>query len=126
MYQYKDLAGLTRVTMITLWVHAIAKFLYGCGEAYADNVTFTNVRLPLVRTEMIRETDVYRRSRAMAPDQAADVLVRALEDRPLTISTAVGNLTEVLNLLVPRLSDALSAAASRRYPDSPAARRPVE
>jgi len=38
MYQYKDLAGLTRVTMITLWVHAIAKFLYGCGEAYADNV----------------------------------------------------------------------------------------
>ena len=95
-------------------------------ETYADNVTFTNVRLPLVRTEMIRETDVYRRSRAMAPDQAADVVVRALEDRPLTISTAVGNLTEVLNLLVPRLSDALSAAASRRYPDSPAARRPVE
>jgi short-subunit dehydrogenase len=91
-------------------------------ETYADNVTFTNVRLPLVRTAMIRETDVYRRSRAMTPEQAAAVLVRALEDRPLTISTAVGNLTEVLNLLLPRLSDAVSAAASRRYPDSPAAR----
>lgn len=91
-------------------------------ETYADNVTFTNVRLSLVRTEMIRETDVYARSRAKTPEEAAEVVVRALEDRPLTISTAVGNVAEILNLLVPRLSDAVSAAAARRYPDSPAAR----
>jgi NAD(P)-dependent dehydrogenase (short-subunit alcohol dehydrogenase family) len=63
-------------------------------ETYADNVTFTNVRLSLVRTEMIRETHVYRRSRARTPQQAAEVIVRALEDRPLTISTAVGNVVE--------------------------------
>jgi NAD(P)-dependent dehydrogenase (short-subunit alcohol dehydrogenase family) len=91
-------------------------------ETYADNVTFTNVRLSLVRTEMIRETDVYRRSRARTPEQAAEILVRALEDRPLTISTVVGNLSEVLNLLAPRLMDAVAAAGSRRFPDSPAAR----
>jgi NAD(P)-dependent dehydrogenase (short-subunit alcohol dehydrogenase family) len=91
-------------------------------ETYADNVTFTNVRLSLVRTEMIRDTHVYRRSRAKTAEQAAAILVRALEDRPLTINTWVGNVTEVLNLLVPRLSDAVSAAASRRFPDSPAAR----
>jgi len=91
-------------------------------ETYADNVTFTNVRLSLVRTEMISETDVYRRSRAKTPEQAAALLVRALEDRPLTISTAVGNVTEVLNLLAPRLMDAVAAAGARRFPDSPAAR----
>jgi short-subunit dehydrogenase len=91
-------------------------------ETYADNVTFTNVRLPLVRTEMIRETDVYRRSRARTPEQAAAVVVRALEDRPLTISTWVGNVAEVLNLLAPRVSDAVAAAGARRFPDSPAAR----
>lgn len=91
-------------------------------ETYADNVTFTNIRFPLVRTGMIRETDVYRRSRAKTPEQAAEVVVRALEDRPLTISTAVGNLAEVLNLVAPRLMDAVSAAGSRRFPDSPAAR----
>jgi NAD(P)-dependent dehydrogenase (short-subunit alcohol dehydrogenase family) len=95
-------------------------------ETYADNVTFTNVRLSLVRTEMIRETHVYRRSRAKTPQQAAEVIVRALEDRPLTISTAVGNLVEVLNLLAPRLMDAVAAAGSRRFPDSPAARGAVE
>jgi NAD(P)-dependent dehydrogenase (short-subunit alcohol dehydrogenase family) len=91
-------------------------------ETYADNVTFTNVRLSLVRTDMISETDVYRRSRAKTPDQAAALVVRALEDRPLTISTWVGNLTEVLNLLAPRAMDAIAAAGARRFPDSPAAR----
>jgi len=96
-------------------------------EAYADNVTFTNLRLSLVRTDMIAATDLYRRSRAKTPEQAAAVIVRALEDRPLTISTAVGNLSEVLNLLAPRLMDAIAAAGSRRFPDSPAARgEPVE
>jgi short-subunit dehydrogenase len=91
-------------------------------ETYADNVTFTNVRLSLVRTEMISETDVYRRSRAKTAEQAAEVIVRALEDRPLTISTWVGNVSEVLNLLAPRLMDAAAAAGARRFPDSPAAR----
>jgi hypothetical protein len=71
---------------------------------------------------MIRETHVYRRSRAKTPEQAADVIVRALEDRPLTISTAVGNVAEVLNLVAPRLMDAVAAAGSRWFPDSPAAR----
>jgi short-subunit dehydrogenase len=96
-------------------------------ETYADNVTFTNVRLSLVRTDMISATDVYHRSRAKTPEQAAAILVRALEDRPLTISTAAGNLAEVLNLLAPRLMDAAAAVGSRRFPDSPAARtKPVE
>jgi short-subunit dehydrogenase len=91
-------------------------------ETYADNVTFTNLRLSLVRTEMISETDVYRRSRAKTPEQAAAVVVRALEDRPLTVSTWVGNVAEVLNLLAPRAMDAAAAAGARRFPDSPAAK----
>jgi NAD(P)-dependent dehydrogenase (short-subunit alcohol dehydrogenase family) len=91
-------------------------------ETYADNVTFTNVRLSLVRTDMISATDAYRRSPAKTPEQAADLIVRALEDRPLTISTAVGNVAEVLNLVAPRLMDAVAAAGARRFPDSPAAR----
>ncbi|MEP6817106.1 MAG: SDR family NAD(P)-dependent oxidoreductase, partial [Marmoricola sp.] len=92
-------------------------------EAYDDNVTFTNIRLSLVRTEMIVATDAYRRAPAKTPDQAAALVVRALEDRPLTISTVAGNLGEVLNLLAPRAMDALSALGSRRYPDSAAAQR---
>lgn len=91
-------------------------------EAYADNVTFTNLRLSLVRTDMITATDAYERAPAKSPEQAAALIVRALEDRPLTISTAVGRVAEVLNLAAPRLMDAIAAAGASRFPDSPAAR----
>ena len=85
-------------------------------ETYADNVTFTNLRLDLVRTEMIAATDAYRRSRAKTPEQAAALVVRALEDRPLTLGTLVGNVAEVLNLLRPALIDAVAAAGARGSP----------
>lgn len=92
-------------------------------EFYGDGVTFTNIRLSLVRTDMIGPTDVYRRSPAMSPEQAAAKVVRALEDRPLTVDTVAGSVAEVLNLVFPRLSDAVSHAAAKRFPDSPAAAR---
>jgi short-subunit dehydrogenase len=94
-------------------------------ELYADGVTFTNIRLSLVRTDMIGPTDVYRRSPAMSPEQAAAKVVRALEDRPLTVNTLVGSVSEVLNLVVPRLSDLVSHSAAKRFPDSPAAARHI-
>lgn len=95
-------------------------------EFYGDGVTFTNVRLSLVRTAMIGPTDVYRRAPAMSPERAAAKVVRALEDRPLTVNTLAGSAAEVLNLLAPRLSDAVSHAAAKRFPDSPAAARHVD
>ncbi len=94
-------------------------------ETWSDNVTFTNLRLDLVRTEMIAATDAYRRAPARSPEQAAALVVRALEDRPVTISTAVGRAGEVVNLLAPRLSDAAMALMARRVPDSRAARAHV-
>lgn len=95
-------------------------------ELYADGVTFTNIRMPLVRTPMIGPTDSYRRAPALSPEQAAARVVRALQDRPLTIDTAVGRVAEVLNLVLPRLSDAASHQAARRVPDSPAALRHLQ
>jgi short-subunit dehydrogenase len=95
-------------------------------ELYGDGVTFTNIRMPLVRTAMIGPTDTYRRSPALTPEQAAARIVRALQDRPVTIDTAVGRIAEILNLALPRLSDAVSHRAARRFPDSPAALRHME
>jgi NAD(P)-dependent dehydrogenase (short-subunit alcohol dehydrogenase family) len=91
-------------------------------ETFFDNVTFTNLRLDLVRTDMIAATDAYRRAPAKTPEQAARLVVRALEDRPVTISTAAGRLGEVLNLVAPRAMDAALALVDRRVPDSRAAR----
>lgn len=91
-------------------------------EAWYDGVTFTNVRLSFVRTEMIAATEAYRDVKAKSPEEAAHLVLRALEDRPLTISTVVSNVSEIFTLMAPRLSDGLMAAMNRREPDSRAAR----
>jgi short-subunit dehydrogenase len=91
-------------------------------EAFFDNVTCTNMRVALVRTPMIGPTDAYEGRRAESPEQCAERLVRALEDRPVTVDGVIGSTAEVLNLLAPRLSDFLAAELSRRMPDSAAAR----
>lgn len=91
-------------------------------EAYGDNVTFTNLRLDLVRTGMIASTEAYRRTPAKSPERAAELVVRALEDRPITLGTPVAGALEVFNLALPRLSDFVSANLSQLFPDSAAAR----
>lgn len=90
-------------------------------ETYFDNVTFTNVRLAYVRTDMVVPVDAHDEPRGATPEEAAATVIRALEDRPLTINTAAGAVGELVNLLAPRLSDRLMAVAHRRSPDSAAA-----
>ena len=92
-------------------------------ELYGDGVTFTNMRMSLVRTDMVGPTDAYRRAPALTPEQAAEKVVRALEDRPLTVNVAAGSLAEVFNLVAPRASDAVFHLMHKRFPDSPAATR---
>jgi NAD(P)-dependent dehydrogenase (short-subunit alcohol dehydrogenase family) len=93
-------------------------------EAFFDGVTFTNMRFSLVQTPMTAPTEAYA-GRGATPAQAADRIVRALEDRPITVGTAAGAAAEVLNVLAPRASDAFFAALDRAFPDSQAAgRRP--
>ncbi len=91
-------------------------------EAFHDNVAFTNMRLSLVKTDMIGPTEAYRNLRAATPERTAARVVRALEDRPLTINTLAGRVGEWVNLLTPRFSDLLMSYADRRFPDSAAAR----
>ncbi|GAW51138.1 MULTISPECIES: SDR family NAD(P)-dependent oxidoreductase [unclassified Nocardioides] len=89
-------------------------------EAYADNVTFTNMRFSLVRTPMSAPTEAYA-GRGATPELAARRIVRALEDRPLTVNTWAGNVGELLNISAPRLSDWLFHRFDRMFPDSAAA-----
>ncbi len=91
-------------------------------ETWSDNVTFTNMRFGLVRTDMVVPTDSFEDRRALTAEQAAAKVVRALEDRPVVVGNAMGYLGEVLNLVAPRLSDALMARYDRMAPDSKAAR----
>ncbi|WKN49603.1 SDR family NAD(P)-dependent oxidoreductase [Nocardioides sp. Arc9.136] len=90
-------------------------------ETFFENVTFTNMRFSLVRTPMTAPTEAYA-GRGATPEQAAARVVRALEDRPLTVGTVAGALGEVVNVVAPRASDALLATLDRVFADSAAAR----
>lgn len=94
-------------------------------ETWDDGVTFTNLRLGLVHTAMVVPTDSYEDRRGLTAEQAAAKVVRALEDRPVVVGTAMGYLGELLNLVAPRLSDAILARYGRAAPDSKAARGEV-
>jgi hypothetical protein len=72
---------------------------------------------------MVVPTDNYEDRRGLTPEQAAERVIRALEDRPLTVDTGVGRAGELLNIVAPRLSDALMSRFHRSSPDSVAARR---
>ena len=85
-------------------------------------MTFTNIRFGLVQTPMVVPTPGYEGRKALTPEQAAVRVVRSLEDRPLTVDNIVARAGELLNLVAPRLSDALMSRYDRAHPDSAAAR----
>ncbi|MEU0317000.1 SDR family NAD(P)-dependent oxidoreductase [Nocardioides sp. NPDC006273] len=90
-------------------------------EAYFENVTCTNMRVAIVRTPMIAPTAEYE-GRGESPEECAERVVRALEDRPVTVNGAFGSVYEVLNIAAPRLADLAMAISHVRAPDSAAAR----
>jgi NAD(P)-dependent dehydrogenase (short-subunit alcohol dehydrogenase family) len=91
-------------------------------ETYGDNVTFTNMRFGLVRTDMVVPTGTIEDRRGISADQAAVRVVRALEERPITVGNLAAQAGEALNLIAPRLSDALMHRYARAAPDSAEAR----
>ncbi|HKN95550.1 MAG TPA: SDR family NAD(P)-dependent oxidoreductase, partial [Pseudonocardiaceae bacterium] len=73
-------------------------------ELLGDNVTFTTVRMPLVRTPMIAPTTAYRALPAASPQDAALLVVRALERRPVRVNRPEGVAAELAALLAPNVS----------------------
>jgi len=92
------------------------------SETWHDGITFTSVRMPLVRTPMIAPTSLYDAFPAATPDEAAAMLVRAIKDRPKRINTPLGSLGEVMGTFAPKLKDAILHQAYQVFPDSAAAR----
>jgi NAD(P)-dependent dehydrogenase (short-subunit alcohol dehydrogenase family) len=91
------------------------------SETYGDGVTFTTIHMPLVRTPMISPTRLYDAFPTLTPDDAAEMVVRALIERPKRISTRLGTLGEVSYAVAPKVVDAILHVAYRVFPDSKAA-----
>ncbi|WP_431950963.1 SDR family oxidoreductase [Nocardia lijiangensis] len=85
-------------------------------------ITFTSVRMPLVRTPMIAPTDLYRSLPVPDPDRAAEIVVRALEDRPHRIDTPVGTFAQAVDLLMPSVKRTIMHQGFRMFGESTAAK----
>jgi NAD(P)-dependent dehydrogenase (short-subunit alcohol dehydrogenase family) len=92
------------------------------SEVIGDGVTFTTIHMPLVRTPMIAPTKMYNSFPAASPEQAADLVCRALRSKPKRIDTRMGTVGEVSYALAPRAVDRILHLAYRVFPDSAAAR----
>ncbi|RZQ63522.1 SDR family oxidoreductase [Amycolatopsis suaedae] len=90
-------------------------------ETHGDGITFTTIHMPLVRTPMIRPTKIYDAFPTKSPEQAADMVVKALKKRPKHIGTPIGQAIGLAYTLTPTLTDAVAYQGFRIFPDSAAA-----
>ena len=72
------------------------------SEVVGNGVTFTNVHMPLVRTPMIAPTKMYDKFPTLSPAQAADLVVKAMVEKPHEINTLAGNAGAVAHTFAPK------------------------
>jgi NAD(P)-dependent dehydrogenase (short-subunit alcohol dehydrogenase family) len=98
------------------WSNVVASELVG------DGITFTGIHMPLVRTPMIAPTKLYDKFPTISPAQAADLVVKAMVERPHEINTLLGNAGAVLHTVAPKLAFRILNMAYHVFPDSAAAK----
>ena len=87
-------------------------------ETIGDNVTFTTIHMPLVRTPMIAPTKIYDSFPTISPDEAADLICEAIRAKPKQINTRLGTFGEVLYALAPKAVDQILHMAYKVFPES--------
>jgi len=102
---------------------ALDAFAWCAAPEFADaNVRFTTVNMPLVRTPMIAPTKLYDAFPTLSPDQAAELVMTAVIDKPKRVATSLGLVGAVAQAVAPGVSEFVLNQAYRLFPDSAAAR----
>jgi len=91
-------------------------------ETVGDNITFTTIHMPLVKTAMIAPTKMYDQFPTITPDEAGDMVCEAMRAKPKTINTRLGTFGEVAYTLAPKAVDQILHTAYKIFPDSAAAK----
>ncbi|MFL5907479.1 MAG: SDR family oxidoreductase [Solirubrobacterales bacterium] len=92
------------------------------SEVIDDGVHITTIHMPLVRTPMIAPTKMYDAFPTSTPDEAAEMITKAMITKPKKVATRLGNFGELLYNLAPKASDAILNTAYKLFPDSTAAK----
>lgn len=92
------------------------------SEVIDDKVHITTINMPLVRTPMIAPTRMYDMFPAITPEEAAEMIAKAMVKRPKKVATKLGNFGELLYAVAPKASDTILNTAYKLFPDSQAAK----
>jgi NAD(P)-dependent dehydrogenase (short-subunit alcohol dehydrogenase family) len=95
-------------------------------EVRDRNIDVTTVYMPLVRTPMIAPTKIYRYFPTITAEDAADLVVKAIVDRPKRVSTTLGVTAEISYALWPKINDYILNLGFQMFPTSSRARAGVE
>jgi NAD(P)-dependent dehydrogenase (short-subunit alcohol dehydrogenase family) len=93
------------------------------ASEFADQgVTFTTINMPLVRTPMIAPTKIYNNVPLLSTDEASDLIVKAVVEKPVQVATRLGISVGLLHGIAPRITQILMNTTFRMFPDSAAAK----
>ncbi|TWI11647.1 SDR family oxidoreductase [Aerolutibacter ruishenii] len=92
------------------------------GELSGKGICFTTINMPLVRTPMIAPTRMYDSVPTLSPEEAADMVVKGIIERPSRIATRLGIFASVINALAPKAYEVVMNTAFELFPDSAAAK----
>jgi short-subunit dehydrogenase len=92
------------------------------SEIVDDKVHITTIHMPLVRTPMIAPTRMYDMFPAITPEEAAEMIAKAMVDKPKKVATRLGNFGELLYAVAPKASDTILNTAYKLFPESQAAK----
>jgi NAD(P)-dependent dehydrogenase (short-subunit alcohol dehydrogenase family) len=87
------------------------------AECLGDDVRFSVVHMPLVRTPMIEPTAAYEGMPALSPEQAGGLIGEALRTRAEYVGPRIGTASEVLSALFPTGANEVLHALYKGVPD---------
>ncbi|HEY3995697.1 MAG TPA: SDR family NAD(P)-dependent oxidoreductase [Mycobacterium sp.] len=91
------------------WLRSVAP------ELHADGVAVTSIYFALVRTRMIEPTPILRKLPGLDPDEAADVIAKAIIQRPRTIAPPWVGPVELASVLLAGPADHAARIWYRRF-----------
>ena len=92
------------------------------GELSGKNIAFTTINMPLVKTPMIAPTKMYDSVPTLTPDEAADLVVKGIIEKPSRIATRLGIFSALVNAVAPKAYEVIMSTAFELFPDSAAAK----
>lgn len=92
------------------------------GELSGKGISFTTINMPLVKTPMIAPTKMYDSVPTLTPEEAADLIVKAIIDKPSRVATRLGVFAGVVHAVFPKAYEVVMSTAFELFPDSAAAK----